>query len=87
MASTIQVTMTQTGFSNASKTYTFGADQDATDMVAAYQSDANVSVNGTATRSQVLLYIFQNVLVDAIKAKVKAYRVVPAVPGTEPTVT
>lgn len=87
MASTIVATATQTGFSNASKTYTFGSDQDMTDMVAAYQVEANASVNATATRAQVLAYIFDKVLVAVIKAKITAYRVVPAVPGTEPTIT
>jgi heterodisulfide reductase subunit B len=86
LAATIVATVTQTGFSNASKTYTFAADNDVIRMIAAYQVEANASVNATATRNQVLAYIFDTVLVKAIKAKVKQNETVVTL-GVEPVIT
>ena len=40
-----------------SKSYTNFSDADITKWIATYQSAANTSVNGTATRAQVLNYI------------------------------
>lgn len=56
LADSIACTVTQTGFSNLVKTYPLST-AEINRMIAAYQSDANVSVNGTATRVQVLNYI------------------------------
>lgn len=50
----ISFTVTETGKPDATKSYTV-PDADIDRMVAAYQSDANVDINGTATRGQVLL--------------------------------
>lgn len=52
---TISIQVTETGFSNATKTYTV-PDTHIDRIVAAYQIPANASVNGTATRAQVLNY-------------------------------
>jgi hypothetical protein len=66
----ISFTITQTSKPDAIKTYTV-PDADVDRLVAAYQSDANVSVNGTATRAQVLLYVAAQ-WISQIKAKVKS---------------
>lgn len=83
---TITATVVETGFANASKTYTL-ADADMDRVVAAYQQHGNVAVNGTATRAQVLAWVFDNVLIAALKAQVVLFNTVPAVPGTAPVVT
>ena len=61
---TITFTVTETSKPDATKTYNV-ADADIDRMVAAYQQDANTDINGTATRSQVLLYIAKTWLKDA----------------------
>ena len=66
----ISFTITQTSKPDATKTYTV-PDADVDRLVAAYQSDANVDINGTATRAQVLLYIAKQ-WVKLIKDKVKS---------------
>ncbi len=52
----ITVTVVQSSQANATKTFTF-VDTDIDRIIAANQSGANTSVNGTATRAQVLLFI------------------------------
>lgn len=52
---TFQVTNATDG--TLSKVYNNFSDAHITNWIAAYQSAANVSVNGTATRAQVLNYI------------------------------
>jgi hypothetical protein len=52
-----------------SKTVT---DAHLTRLVAAYQSEANTAINGTATNAQVITYLLDNTVADWI-AKVKAY--------------
>lgn len=77
----------ETGQTTATKAYTV-ADADIDRMIAAYQSDANVSVNGTAARAQVLLYIAQQwigMTKDYIKGKEDAAQraaLTPIVPIT-----
>jgi hypothetical protein len=67
----ITFSVAQTAQTTATKAFTV-ADADLDRMITAYQSDANVSVNGTATRNQVLLYIasvWMNSTKDYIKGK------------------
>lgn len=54
-AGSVTFQVAQGGQTTASKTYTL-TDAEVGRMIAAFQSDANVSVNGTATRAQVLAY-------------------------------
>lgn len=75
---TIQITVTRTGQATGSKTLNV-ADTDMDAIVAAYQSDANVSINGTATWLQVLNYMFNVLLVQAMQTKTQAHQTVPAV--------
>jgi hypothetical protein len=61
-----------------SKTYTLSdADMDA--AVAAYQQGANTAINGTATRNQVLNYMFDTMIVKAMQAQVQAHQTTPPV--------
>lgn len=83
---TISATVTQTSFADASKTFGL-SDADMTRIIAAYQQDANTAVNGTATRGQVLNWIFDNVLIAVLQAKVVSKETIPAVPGAKPVVT
>lgn len=83
---TIAITVTRTGAPYPlTKTYTV-ADADIDKIVTAYQDDANVIVNGTATKAQVWLYI-AGTWADAIKAKVKSFNTVPAVIPPDISVT
>lgn len=66
----IAFSVTDTAHGTVSKSYTV-SDADIARMVAAYQNDANVNVNGTATRNQVLLYIAKTWLKEA-QSKVSA---------------
>jgi hypothetical protein len=60
-----------------SKTYTLSdADMDA--AVAAYQQGANTAINGTATRNQVLSYMFDQMIVKEMQAAVQSHKTVPA---------
>jgi hypothetical protein len=63
-----------------SKTYTLSdADMDA--AVAAYQQGANTAINGTATRNQVLSYMFDTLIVKAMQAQVQSHQTTaPVVP-------
>lgn len=64
-----QVQTTQDGTLSRSRTIT---DAHATRLIAAYQTEANVSVNGTATRAQVWNYIVNTMYYQWV-AKVRAY--------------
>ncbi len=55
-AGSISVTITETNFANATKTYVI-ADADVDRIIAAYQAAANTNINGNASRAQVLLYL------------------------------
>lgn len=82
---TITITAVGTGFTPPSKVLTM-TDQVMTDMIAAYQSDANVSVNGTATPAQVMNYV-TNLWRDQIKAKIQQFKTTPPVVPALPTIT
>lgn len=74
---TITITAVATAFTPPPKVFTM-TDQVMTDMIAAYQSDANVAVNGTATAAQVMNYI-TTTWQGQIKAKIQSYKTTPAV--------
>lgn len=74
---TITIQVVETGQTTLTKTYTV-ADADIDKIVAAYQSAANVSVNGTATRAQVLNYVC-GTWAAATQAQVQQFNIVPAV--------
>lgn len=82
---TITITSTETGQATLTKTYTL-SDANMDDMVAAYQQDANVRVNGTATRAQVFLTITDG-WASEIKTKIQIFKTVPAVVPPPITVT
>lgn len=79
----IQATVIQTGFSNATKTYTL-ADGDMDKAIAAYQEPANRSLSTPdkppviATRNQVLNYMFDKLIKEAIQRAVQTNETVPA---------
>lgn len=75
---TISIQVTEAGQNNLTKTYTV-SDANIDKITAAYQRDANIFVNGTASRAQVWLWIAENVLKAPIIAKVKAANTVPAI--------
>lgn len=75
---TISATVTQTGNPNASKTYTL-ADADMDKAIAAYQQGANIAINGTANRNQVLTYMFDTLIKNTIQASVQSNETQPAV--------
>lgn len=64
-AGTITFQVVQTGQTTATKNYTI-PDAQIDRMVAAYQVAANASVNGTATRAQVLNYIANQIIQGTI---------------------
>jgi hypothetical protein len=64
----LQVT---SGLGNLTRSKTV-TDAHLTRLVAAYQAEANASINGTATNAQVITYIWNNAVSQWI-AKVKAY--------------
>lgn len=68
---TITFQVAETGQTTATKTFTV-PDADIDRFVAAWQQDANTSVNGTATRAQVLLTWANSVMAQA-KDKVLAF--------------
>ena len=78
-AGTITVQVVETGQTTQTKTYTV-ADADIDKIVAAYQSGANVSVNGTATRAQVLLYWITTLLVNPTIQAVRDFNTPPPAP-------
>lgn len=75
-AATITITIAVTAQPDVSKVYTM-SDTDAARIMPAYQSGANVMVNGTATRAQVLRYMIQT-WIDAMKAQIQSFETVPA---------
>ncbi len=86
MANSLSATVTQTGFATASKTYVFGSDSDIVDLIAAYQGEANAAVGGTATRNQVLSWVFDNILIETLRSRIAQNKTVITV-GVKPTVT
>jgi uncharacterized membrane protein YfbV (UPF0208 family) len=74
---TITITAVATGFTPPSKVLTM-TDAVMSDMIAAYQTDANVWINGTATPTQVLNYI-TTLWHEDIKVKIQQYKTTPAV--------
>jgi hypothetical protein len=82
--STIAMQVTS-GIGNITRTKTV-TDAHLTRLVAAYQSEANASVNGTATNAQVITYIW-NQAVSGWVAKVKAYEDAQAVAAAVAAVT
>ena len=82
---TITITAVATSFSPPAKVFTM-TDGVMTRIIAAYQSDANVSVNGTATSAQVMNYI-TNLWRDQIKAKVQQVETPAPVVPAQPTIT
>jgi hypothetical protein len=83
MTSVVTASVTSGLHPTANKTYTM-TDAEWDRIVAAYQSDANVSVNGVATYVQVLLYIFNTVLVAAMTQKTRMYETQKAVDALPP---
>lgn len=83
MPSVVTANVTSGLHPTANKTYTM-SDAEWDRIVAAYQSDANVSVNGTATYVQVLLYIFNTVLIAAMTAKAKSFEAAAAIAAVPP---
>lgn len=67
----IAVSITSGLHPTAAKTFT-DTDANWDRVIAAFQNDANVSVNGTATYPQVCLYIFNTLLINPMVVKVKA---------------
>lgn len=80
-AGTITFQVTETGQTTATKTFTL-PDVQIDRMVAAYQSPANVSVNGTATRAQVLNYIATKLIQVEIPQFIQSFETLPAVVPT-----
>lgn len=83
-AGSISITVVQGGQSNVVKPYAV-PDGDIDRIVAAYQSAANVDINGTATRLQVLQFITKQWMAELTRDvktfevdKAKAAVVVPA---------
>lgn len=74
---TISATVVQTPNPDASKTYTL-SDADMTKAINAYQQAANTAVNGTATRVQVLNYMFDVLIKSSIQTAVQGNLTVPA---------
>jgi hypothetical protein len=83
MASVVTANVTSGLHATANKTYTM-TDAEWDRIVAAYQSDANTSVNGVATYVQVLLYIFNTVLIAALTSKTKAFESAVAIAALPP---
>lgn len=85
VAGSVSIQITEAGFSNATKTYTI-ADSDIDRIIAAYQQPANIVVNGTATRGQVLLTWVQQ-FIDGTKTTVSTFekqQAISAVPTPTP---
>lgn len=82
---TITISAVETGQTTLNKTYTL-SDANMDDMVAAYQQDANIRFNGTATRAQVFLTITDG-WAQEIKTKIQTFKTIPAVVPPPITVT
>jgi hypothetical protein len=83
MTSVVTASVTSGLHSTVTKTYTM-TDAEWDRIVAAYQSDANVSINGVATYNQVLLYMFNTVLIATLTAKTKAFESANAIAALPP---
>lgn len=83
-ASSITITISITGNPDVSRTYSL-SDADAARIPPAYQQGANISVNGTATRPQVLRYMIQT-WIDGTREKITNFETNSAVQSL-PTVT
>ena len=70
--STFTVTLNDPNLGTFTKTFTFQA-SDITNIIAAFQQAANVSVNGTATPQQVHAFMWKS-LVDEALTKVQMYQ-------------
>jgi hypothetical protein len=64
------------GLGNLTRTKTV-TDAHLTRLVAAFQAEANASINGTATNGQVITYIWEQAVTGWV-AKVKAYEAAQA---------
>lgn len=82
---TISFQVAETGQTTATKTYTL-PDAQLDRMIAAYQQGANTSINGTATRAQVLNYWSQVVIAAAV-AQVQAFETQQATTTATSSVT
>jgi hypothetical protein len=82
---TLTITAAATGFTPPAKVFTM-TDSVMQLMIDAYQSDANVSINGTATRVQVLNYITE-LWRDQIKQKIRQFQTIPAVVPDPPVIS
>ena len=71
-------TATRTGMANQALAYNV-TDAEFDRVIAAYQQDANTSINGTATRNQVLAYMFNILVKQPIIEKLYAKEVDAAV--------
>lgn len=81
-AGTITIQVVEGGQTNATKTFTI-LDADIDRLVAAYQSLANVSINGTATRAQVLNYVVTQWMQSGV-ATVTAFEAAKAITALVP---
>lgn len=85
LAGSIVVTVNRTGDPPRSRTFNI-PDADIDRIVAAHQRDANVAVNGTATKAQVLDFWITKHVRDDTAAAVKSYERQKAVEAVaEPT--
>lgn len=75
---TIVFQVTEGGQPNVSKTFNF-TDAQIDRLVVAYQGPANVAINGTASRAQVLNYIVTNVWVQGAISFVQSFETTPPV--------
>lgn len=85
LAGSIAFQVVRTGQSTVSRTFTM-SDADVDRLVAAYQARANVAVNGTASRTQVIMFWFSSVM-DATKqsvASTERQNAIDALPVTPP---
>ena len=83
---TVTIQVVETGQTTLTKTFTFTPDTQLDRMIASYQSAANTSINGTATRAQVLNYWSQTIIAAAI-ANVQAFETTAATTTAVATVT
>lgn len=82
---TIVATVTSGLHATATKTYNL-PDSDIDRLVLAYQVEANASINATATYAQVLLYIFNTVLITPLVAKTATTERATAIAAVAPII-
>lgn len=75
---TVTFTVVQDGFPDSSKEFLFNPDSELDRMIASYQSAANTSVNGTATRVEVLNFWVESII-NAGTASTKSFETQQAV--------